>query len=100
MSYGDTPVVVNFATSGAHTIMTPQNQWGVYQVMLVFGGACNVTFKQGTTATSGPMPVVANGSIVLDASPVPWVVGAAGAIFDINTSAAVQVSGTIWWGPA
>ncbi len=69
----------------------------VYQIMLVLGGATNITFKDGSTALSGPMPMLANGSYYLPMTGYPHFTTSVGNDFNINSSNAVQVSGTVWF---
>src|SRR5712692_2858354 len=94
-----TPVVVNFSGSGDQTIVTgvAGQTIRIMRVLLNTGAATNLTFKDGTTALTGAMAFAANGGLVLDDSDEPWYIAADGNNFVINSSAAVQVSGTIWF---
>ena len=69
----------------------------VYKIWLVTGGSTNLTFEDGTTALSGPVPILANGSIVLDMDGWPWFVTSAGNAFNILNSGTAQISGTVYY---
>lgn len=71
----------------------------VYKIWFVVTGASNITFKDGAggTALSGAAALAANGSLTLDMDGEPWYVTSAGKDFVINSSAATQVSGTIYF---
>ncbi len=69
----------------------------VYQLFLVTGGTTNLTFEDGSTVLSGPIPFLANGSIVLDNSGLPWFTTSAGNPFNIANSGTAQVSGTVYY---
>jgi hypothetical protein len=69
----------------------------VYKIFLVVTGATVITFKNGSTALSGAMALPANGAIILDLDGQPWFVTSANAAFNINSSAATQVSGTVYY---
>jgi hypothetical protein len=92
-------VVVN-STSG--TIAAPAGVTGkiirVYKLFLVVGGTTNITFQDGTTALSGPVPLIANGSITLDMDGQAWFTTSVGNAFNIgNSGSSVQVSGTVYY---
>lgn len=97
-------VVVNFSASGDNTLVAAAagQLINVVRLFLVVGGATNLTFKDGTggTALSGPIPMTANGSITLDIPTVsiPWF-STSNPVNNLvlNSSAAVQVSGTLWY---
>lgn len=93
-----TPTKIDFATSGNHNVIAGVSAKviAVYRVLLVVAGATNITFEDGTTALTGALPLAANGTVVLDFQSEPWFVTSTAAAFNINSSAAVQVSGAIW----
>ena len=92
-------VIVSSSAGG--NIPAPAGQNGViiriYRVMLVLGGTTNITFQDGSTALSGAMPMLANGSFFLPMDGYPHFTTLAGNAFNINSSTAVQVSGTVWF---
>jgi hypothetical protein len=71
----------------------------VYKIWLVNTAATSITFKDGAggTAVSGPAALAANGSLVFDFDGEPWYVTSLGNAFAINSSAATQVSGTMYF---
>jgi hypothetical protein len=92
--------VISFASSGDNIVVTagavgPIN---IYGVAFTVAGATNITFKNGTTAQSGAFVFTGNGS-ALSFPPGDTALYYAdpGANFVINSSNAVQVSGTIWY---
>lgn len=75
---------------------TPIN---VFAMMFTVGGATNITVKDGSTALSGAIVFTGNGSsmtLPLQSSG-PWYAVTLGNNFVINSSGAVQVSGTVWY---
>jgi len=94
-----TSVVSN---SGGGDIAAPAGTAGkiirVYKLFIVVTGASNITFKDGgSTSLSGAMALAANGAITLDMDGNPWFTTSAGNAFNINSSAATQVSGTVYY---
>lgn len=94
-----TPFVINTASSGDLTIAaaTASKKNRLMRLVLIVGGATNITFKDGTTALSGPMQLLANGGITLDFSGEPWFEASTNADLKINSSNAVQLSGAAWY---
>jgi hypothetical protein len=90
--------LINFAGAGT-TIIVPgvaAQRVFVFKLFLVVGGATNLTFyDDSATPMSGAVPMLANGSIVLDFDSEPWFSSSVGNGFGINSSSAVQVSGTL-----
>ena len=72
----------------------------VFKLFLVFDGATVVTFRSGDgdgVALSGPISMLAGGSIVLDFDGYPWFTSTAGLAFIIHLQTAVQVSGRVYY---
>lgn len=90
---------VNFSGSGDNIVITgfPTQIIKVFQFFLVFAGATNITYKSGTTPLSGPLDFSANAAHVHDYIQLPYTC-LLGDNFVINSSNAVQVGGTIWYG--
>ncbi|MDO8683964.1 MAG: hypothetical protein Q7N50_10840 [Armatimonadota bacterium] len=90
---------INFASSGSNTVITA-GAGGVtikvYRLYLVVAAATNLTFVDGVV-TDGAIPLAANEAIVLTFDGEPWFTGAAATAFIISSSAAVQVSGRIYY---
>ncbi len=88
---------IDFAGSGDNAIIAAVagKRIFIYRLYFILGAATNITFKDGSTALTGAMPFLANGFMILDPTQVPWHQTAAGAAFNINSSNAVQVSGSV-----
>lgn len=91
--------VVNSAAGGS--LPAPAGTAGqiirVYKLFLVISGTTNITFQDGSTALSGPMAFIANGAIALGMDGQPWFTTSSGNAFNVNSSGAVQVSGTVYY---
>lgn len=90
--------VINFSSSGDN-ILVPAVSGKNIQVVKIFllcGAATNLTFKDGATALTGPLPFSANTGLALDESEanVPWMAALSGNLI-LNSSNAVQVSGLL-----
>ena len=71
----------------------------VWRLVLVTAGATNVTLKDGSTALTGAIPTVAGVPVNFEdgSSDQPQFILGAGNNFTINNSAAVQMSGCVWY---
>jgi hypothetical protein len=89
--------VISFAASGDNTIVAAVANKRIYIFRLYFilGAASNITFKTGTTALSGALPFQANQGMILDPTECPWHQTDVGSAFILNSSNAVQVSGSV-----
>lgn len=95
-----TAASVSFSSSGDNTVIAAVSSKviKVYKVVLVFAGAANITIKDGSsTALTGVMSMLANGSITLDNDGQPWFTTSASNALVMNISAGVQVSGRIYY---
>ncbi len=96
-----TPIVISFSAAGDNIIVPAQSGWAIelYQIYLVLAGDSDLTFKDGVggVALSGTLPMLANGSIVLDFSGAAWHETTPGNSLVLNSSAAVQISGTAYY---
>lgn len=91
-------LAINFAGAGDVAIVPDDGKVRtIVKISFTVAGATNITFKTGGTSRSGPYPFTANMSLVYDYDQVGWFSAAAGENFIINSSAAVQVSGTVWY---
>jgi hypothetical protein len=94
-----TPFVINSAASGALQIASAmvglRNK--LHRLILYVGGPTTLTFEDGTTPLSGPIPLLAYGNILLDFSGEPWFTSSANSALNLNSSNAVQLSGTAWY---
>lgn len=93
---------VNISAAGDNLVLSnAQGPLTIYGLTIVAGGAVNLILKNGTaTAMTGPMPLVTDGSIdfipTFERYTVGSGTGTAGGFY-INLSAAVQVSGTVYY---
>ena len=91
---------VNASSSGDNTIIAGSTGLitRVYRIFLVIGGSTALTFKDGASNSyTGAMTFASGGSLVLDFQAEPWFIGTAGNGFVINSSNAVQISGTVYY---
>jgi hypothetical protein len=96
------PYSVAIVSSTAATISVVPAVTGqivkVYRFYLVSSGTAIVTPQDGTTAVSGGVPLVANGSWVLAADGVPWFVTSPGNAFQLaNSGTGVTISGAVYY---
>ncbi len=93
--------VINFSASGDNVLVAavPNTLISVVGLLLVVGGATNLTFKDGGNAISGPLPMLANGAIALDVnSGLTWFLTSSTVNnLVLNNSSAVQVSGVVYY---
>lgn len=97
-----TSAVVNASTSGNNTLIagTASQTIRVFAIDLMMGGAVNIKFRDGaSTDLSAAQPFYAGGGKVLDPFPAgdPLFVCSVANDFVLNLSAAVAVTGTIWY---
>lgn len=93
------PVNVNVAGDSIVIPAVPGKLISVVRLFLVIGGITSVTFKDGPNPQSGPLPMVANATFVLDmAKDRPWFQTTS--VLNnlvLNSSVAVQISGVIYY---
>ena len=91
---------VTFAASGDNTLVAAVvgKVIKLVRIFVVASAATNLTFKDGATALSGALPMAANGALVLDLSDSPWFsTSSVSNNLILNSSAAVQASGTVYY---
>jgi len=98
---------IDFSTAGDNVVVVAggsTQRVKVWRLYLVVGADVILTFKNGAAIDfSGPIPMLANGSITFDMIPgtretdVPWFRTDPGNDFIINLSAGVQVSGGVYY---
>ncbi len=91
-------LAVNVSASGDSELATAVTgkKVTVLGILLVAAEAVTVSFKSGTTAITGPMPLAAGGGFARDAAPGGFVFQtSAGEALKINLSAAVGVGGCL-----
>lgn len=98
----DMPFAISIVSSTAATITPVAAVAGtivrVYKIFLISSGTAILTFQDGTTAVSGGVPLVANGSITLSGDGTPWFTTSPGNAFQIgNTGSGVTISGNVYY---
>lgn len=91
---------LSFAASGDNTIVAAvaNNRIVIDRIWFTVTSATSLTFKDGaSTSLSGAVPMSANGGLTFDATGEPWFVTSLGNAFIINSSNAVQVSGSVYY---
>jgi hypothetical protein len=91
---------LNISSSGDNTVISAPSSGGieVWQMSFTAAGAVNVTFKNGTTAQSGAYIFTGNGaSLTWQYTEMPWVRTDPGNNFVINLSAAVGITGQVFY---
>ena len=69
----------------------------VYKLFLISNGTSTVVPLDGSTALSGGIPLVANGSFVLNGDGTPWYVTSPGNAFALSNTATITISGAIYY---
>ena len=92
--------VVSFGSVGDNVVVAgvPGKRILVTGLVLVFASDVTLTFKRGSTALSGSMPFLANGSLVLDPlshNQGAWLETEAGEAFIANLSLGVTTTGWV-----
>lgn len=89
--------VISFAALGDNTIIAAVagKKIFIFRLYFIVAAATNITFKKGATALTGAMPFNTNQGIVLDPTECPWHQTEIAEAFIINSSIAVQVSGSV-----
>lgn len=94
-----TSAQVNAAGAGDNTLVAgiAGQTIRLWKIFLVVNAAVNIQFKSGATTLTPVMNMLANGSFVLDFDGEPWLVTAVADALILNLSAAVQVSGRLYY---
>lgn len=90
---------ITFASSGNNTLiaLSATKRIMVHRLWLVVAGATALTFKNGSTELSGAVPMLSNGGMTFDITGEPWFEVDIGNAFILNSSNAVQVSGSVYY---
>lgn len=88
---------INFATSGDHTVIpaVAAQTHKVHALVLTAASTVTITFKNGAGAFTGAFTLAAGVPFVLEYMEDPWFTCGTNTDFVINTSGAVQVTGTL-----
>jgi hypothetical protein len=94
-----TQAVINFSGSGDNIIATGTagKITRILEIFFVIGGTTVLTFKSGATPISGGMSFNTSGAMFMDYIHMSLDCLNAGDNFIINSTAAVQIGGTIWY---
>ena len=96
-----TRVAINAASSGDNTLvaLTSGQTIRAHKFFLIASGTVNIKFRDGTGGTDfhPAIPLYAGGGVALDFDGDPWFVTTAGNALVLNLSAAVQVSGVLYY---
>jgi hypothetical protein len=90
---------IDEASGGDHIIIAglPGQTIRVFRIFIVLGSDTDVTFKDGATALTGPLPMLANGSITLDFTELHWFLTSPGNDFVINTTPNASFAGRVYY---
>ena len=83
-----TTALINFTGSGANTVIAgvAGQLIRVYRLYFVVTSATVITFLDGTTAFSGPLNFLDNGTMVLNFDTKPWFTTSSGNDFVLNST--------------
>lgn len=90
---------ISFSGSGDNEIVAAvvAKRILIHRLFIVCASATDITFKRGSTSLSGAIPMAANGGITFDITGEPWFTTDIAEAFNIASSNAVQVSGTVYY---
>lgn len=90
---------IDFASASDNTVIAAvaSNRILIHRIWFVCSIADNLTFKDGSTALSGAVPMGATGGLTFDLSGEPWFVTTVGNAFKIGSSAGAQISGIVYY---
>lgn len=90
---------INEASGGDHIIIPglAGQTIRVFRIFFVLTADTDVTFKDGATALTGPLPMLASGSITLDFTELHWFITSAGNDFVINTTPNAGFGGRVYY---
>jgi hypothetical protein len=90
---------INAAASGDNALIAAvaAKTSRVMKLFLIAKAPVDIKFRDGTTDLDGVISLQAGGSITLDFDGEPWFVTSVNTAFNLNLSAAVQVSGRIYY---
>jgi hypothetical protein len=93
-------VIIDINTATTTTLVPAVEDYTikVYKLVLFIGGTDTLTWQDSTPTTIYPaMSFSAGGTMVLDQVGIAWMECATGTSLQLVTSAAVQVSGRLWY---
>lgn len=87
----------NTATTVSLVSATAAKTARVHKLFVMVGGTTNLTFQSASTALHGILPMQAGGSFTLDFDERAWFTTAVNEALQLTSSAAVQVSGRVYY---
>lgn len=98
-NYPLTSAAISFSGSGSNQIVAGVTGQiiKVWKILFIVSGATAITYEDGSNPLSGALGFSSNEGMVLDFDTQPWYVTSAGNALNLNSSNAVQVSGTVWY---
>jgi len=92
-------IPINFSASGVNLVIAgiAGQIIRVFRMIVVVGGSTSLTFQNGSSSLTGPIPLATNEAIVLTLDTAPWFLMSLGNPWQINSSNAVQVSGAAYY---
>lgn len=92
-------VPITFSSIGSNPVIVgvPGAIIRIYKVFFIVAAQTNITYQDGANNISGPLSFSANEGMVLDFDTKPWFTGSIGNAFNLNSSNAVQVGGTVYY---
>lgn len=94
------PLAINCTSSGNNILIPAVNdkQILIFRIFFVTQNSTVVILRDGaSTNLTGPIRLADGGSFVLDLSALPWFQTSYGNAFVLNSSAPVQISGTVYY---
>jgi len=91
--------IVSAATSGDRTIIAASagKTVRIYKCFIVSAASVALTFKDGATAMTGAVSLIAGNPLIMPYDDFPWFSCSTGNAFVIGLSGAVQISGRIYY---
>ena len=95
------PSPINFNVSGDNILVPAVALYriNIHRIWFIVAAGMNIVFKDGVggTAFNGAASMLANGTFTLDITGEPWFTTTIGNDFVLNTDAAGQVGGVIFY---
>jgi hypothetical protein len=91
--------IIDESATGDHIIIAgvPGKTIRVFRIFFVLDSNCFVTFLDGSTPLTGPLSMLANGSITLDFTELHWFITSPGEDFVINTTPDAAFAGRVYY---
>lgn len=92
-------LAISFSSSGSNQVIAgiAGQIIRVWKIFFIVSATTAITYQDGSNAVSGALGFSANEGMVLDFDTKPWVTCGISNAFNLNSSNAVQVSGTVYY---